>query len=37
LCVAGLSCMVRGGVGCKWCFSSLSCVGWVYVCALSLR
>ena len=26
----------RGDVGCKRCSSSVSCVGWVYVCALSL-
>jgi len=36
-CAAGPSCPVRGGVGCKRCSSSVSCVGWVYVCALSLR
>ena len=36
-CAAGPSCPVRGGMGCKRCSSSVSCVGWVYVCALSLR
>jgi len=33
----GPSCLVRGGVGCKRCSRSMSCVGWVYVFALSLR
>ena len=36
-CAAGPSCPVRGVVGCKRCSSSVSCVGWVYMCALSLR
>ena len=36
-CAAGPSYPVRGGVGCKRCSSSMSCVGLVYVCALSLR
>ena len=36
-CAAGPSYPVRGGVGCKRCSRSVSCVGWVYVCALSLR
>ena len=31
---AGPSCPVRGGVGCKRCSSSVSCVGRVYVCAM---
>ena len=29
--------LIRGGVGCKRCSSSASCVGRVYVCALLLR